>query len=334
MFRTRAGLATVSALVIGGVFAPSALATTPLTVSKTATAHWTRTYDWTIEKSVAPASHTLETGQSASSTYTVAVTKSSGVEARWVDGEVCVSNDASAAPTEGLAITDRIVVLKANGNTQTLDSTTIDTSANPVLDPGESHCYAYSFPFEPFPDAVGYENRTRATILNDERGPGEPFGPSAEAPFTAPSAPTVTNDAVNVDDTNGMSWLVSASGTKTYSRTFTCDRDKGMHTNTAKIRETGQSASATVTVTCKDKPKDCPKGDHDKGKKKKGHGYGSSYGDRGDDHRSSSYGQRGRDDDCKDDHSGGHDDDSDDSSDDSDDSDDGDCKGDRRGWGH
>ena len=48
--------ASVAALVaaLGAVFAPSALATTPLEISKTATGHWTRSFEWTIDKSVTP----------------------------------------------------------------------------------------------------------------------------------------------------------------------------------------------------------------------------------------------------------------------------------------
>lgn len=325
----------VFVIVIAGMFAPSALATTPLSGSKTATAHWKRTFEWTIDKTATPAAHTLETGQSGTSAFRVAVTKGAGTDTMWVDGDVCVTNNGAIA-TEGLAIRDLLRAFDSNGTTIFLNvDTMIDVSANPVLDPGESHCYGYSLPFAPVQGAVGYENRARATITNDPREPGTPLGPSFDADFIVPTSPTLVNDAVNVDDTNGMSWTFSASGSVSYTRTFTCDRDKGTHSNTATIRQTGQSASASVAVTCKDKPSDCPKGH--KGKKKKdGHGYGHGYGDRGDDRQHSGYSTRGRDDDdCKDDPGGGHDDDSDDSSDDSndsDDSDDGDCKGDRRGW--
>ena len=308
-FRRGAWLAGVAA-AFSAFFAPQALANSPLTITKTATAHWTRSYEWTIEKSVTPAAHSLQTGQSATSTYTVTVTKNAGAEAMWVDGEICLSNTGPVA-TENLVIVDRLRAFRPGGS-QTLVSATIDVSANPVLDPGESHCYAYSFPFAPFAEATSYQNEARATITNDPRDPGNPLGPSAEAPFTVPEAPVVTNGSVHVDDTNGMSWLFSAGGSQTYNRTFTCDRDKGTHRNTATIRETGQNASASVVVTCKEKPTDCKKGH----KGKKGHGYGYA-----------GYGQRGRDDDrCGD---GGHDGPGDD---DSDDSDDGDCKGDRRGW--
>jgi hypothetical protein len=81
------------------------------------------------------------------------------------------------------------------------------------------------------------------------------MGPNEKVDFDLP-APTVVNGAVNVDDTNGMSWLFSDSGTVTYTKTFRCDEDKGTHDNTATIRETGQSDDARVTVTCKPPPPD------------------------------------------------------------------------------
>ena len=61
----------VCTAVAAGVIAPVASATSPIQAYKTATAHWTRTFEWTIEKSVSPDSWNLETGQSGTSTYTV-----------------------------------------------------------------------------------------------------------------------------------------------------------------------------------------------------------------------------------------------------------------------
>jgi hypothetical protein len=243
--------AFVAAVVAGlmTVFAPSALATTPLSISKTATGHWTRSFEWTIDKSVTPGSHSLKTGESGTSTYTVALTKSAGTDSIWVDGQVCVTNNGDI-PTEGLQVVDRVVAFHSSGQRTLVKLTPLDTSANPVLDPGESYCYAYSFPIEPFPGATGYANEARATITNDPRGPGEPLGPSTEAAFTLPASPTLVNDTVNVNDTNGMSWPFSASGSVSYTKMFTCDEDEGTHVNTATIVETGQNDSASVTVTC------------------------------------------------------------------------------------
>jgi hypothetical protein len=339
IFRRRTGLVVVLAVLLGGAFAPSALATTPLTISKTATAHWTKSYRWTIDKRVNKTTIELKKGEYATATYTVSVTKSVASEAMWVDGEVCVTNNGEVA-TEGLAIEDRLRALLPGGDAQTLVNVFLDISENPVLDPGESHCYAYSLPFEPYEGAVGYENRAFATITNDPRGPGTALGPKADASFVPPADPTLVGGSVHVDDTNGMSWLFSDSGSQSYTKTFTCDRDKGTHVNTATIRETGQSDSATVVVKCEER-RECPKGKHDKDKDDDHHGYGHwgnswGYGDRG-----RTYSYRGRDGKKDDDHGrcGGDDDSSDDSSDDStddsdDSSDDDDHDYGRHHWGH
>jgi hypothetical protein len=155
-----------------------------------------------------------------------------------------------AIPTENLAINDRIAAVLPSGHRQALFIGPIDTSANPVLDPGESHCYPYSIVITPRADAVRYFNDARATITNDPREPGTPLGPSVAVDFTIPASPTLINDSVNVDDTNGGSWLFNASGSVSYQRTFTCDEDRGTHNNTATIRETGQSDDASVEVRC------------------------------------------------------------------------------------
>jgi len=243
-----AGIASLVA-VCAAILGPTAGATTPLSVSKTAEARWTRTFEWTIDKSVTPAVHELLTGESGTSTYTIVLTKSAGVTSPiTVVGEVCVQNNGAVA-TENLTINDRIAAT-VPGGALTLASGLLDTSANPVLDPGESHCYPYSFEIEPVANATGYRNDARITITNDPREPGTPLGPSVAVDFTIPASPTLSNDSVNVDDTNGGSWLFNASGSVSYQRTFTCDGDRGTHNNTATIRETGQSDDASVTVTC------------------------------------------------------------------------------------
>lgn len=245
-----------AAAALAAILAPPAMATSPLTVSKTAEGKWTRTFTWTIDKSVTPAVHDLQTGQSGTSTYTIVLTKSAGTDsAVTVEGEVCVTNAAGAPPTANLTISDRIVATIPGGSA-TLASGNLDLSANPVLDGGESYCYPYSFVIVPRADATGYYNDARVTITNDPREPGEPLGPSTTAPFTIPATPTLINNTVNVDDTNpaGDAGPFSSSTSYSYTRTFTCDGDAGEHPNTATIIETGQSDSANVTVRCTPPP--------------------------------------------------------------------------------
>jgi hypothetical protein len=240
--------------VLMAIFAPAAMAVGPLDVSKTATGHWTRTFEWTIDKSVTPATHNMQTGQSGTSTYTITVTKSSGTDLVSVDGEVCVSN-VMLDPTENLAIFDRVQASVGGGAFATIASGAVSVSSNPVLDPGESDCYPYSFTFTPVAGAV-YRNNADITITNNPTGtPGVPQGPNAITPFTLP-APTLVNNAINVDDTNpaGDAGPFSSTTSYMYDRTFTCDGDAGRHDNTATIVETGASDDASVTVTCTPPP--------------------------------------------------------------------------------
>jgi hypothetical protein len=246
-FGRKLWLAVCAAALVVGVVAPAASATSPITAFKTAEVKWTRTFEWTIDKSVTPASWNLQTDQSGTSTYTVAVTKSAGTDVLTVDGEVCVTN-VSLAPTENLKVVDRLQALVGD-DVITLASVPLDMSLNPVLDPGESQCYPYSIPFEPVAGAT-YRNNARVTVTNDPRNPGEEMGPNEKVDFSLPAGPEVVSGSINVDDTNGLSWMFSSSGSQTYTRTFTCDGDEGMHDNTATIRETGQSDDARVTVTC------------------------------------------------------------------------------------
>jgi hypothetical protein len=241
-------LVVLAALAGVAVAAPIASATGPLQASKTATAKWTKTYEWTIEKTVAPDSWDLEAGQSGTSTYTVKVTRSLASESIWVEGEVCVKN-VGTVPTENLKIVDRLQAI-VGSNTILLASVPLDMSLNPVLDPGESQCYPYSIPLTPIPGAE-YVNNARITITNDPRFPGEENGPNEKVDFSLPVSPTETNASVNVDDTNGLSWLFTNTGQVSYTKTFRCKDDEGAHVNTATIRETGQSDDASVTVICR-----------------------------------------------------------------------------------
>lgn len=71
-----------------------------LDVTKTADTSYTRTYDWTITKSVDPASWNFFTGGSGTSTYTIAVTKDAGTDSDWsVSGTITIHNPAGYSVT-------------------------------------------------------------------------------------------------------------------------------------------------------------------------------------------------------------------------------------------
>ena len=132
----------VMAGIVAAIGAPTASATTPLAASKTATGHWERTFKWTIDKSVSPDSWSLRTGDSGTSTYTIVVTKDAGSDAVWLDGQICVTNNGGVA-TENLKIAERVRAILPDLSEKIIIVDTVDVSGNPVLDPGESHCYPY-----------------------------------------------------------------------------------------------------------------------------------------------------------------------------------------------
>lgn len=233
---------------------------TTLSATKTATGNWTRSFTWTIDKSVTHPTWNLFDGDDGTSQYTVAVTKSSGTDALTVSGQVCVTNGGDIS-THGLQILDVIQTKSGAGQYQDYSSTQLDLSAKPELAAGESHCYPYEIPFTPVNDAL-YRNVARVSITNHSGWlPGGPhcegpdpcsFGPEPKTDFSLSESPTLVNDSVHVTDTNGQSWEFSASGLQQYTKKFSCPEDSGTHDNTATITETGQSDSASVVVHCYD----------------------------------------------------------------------------------
>jgi len=222
---------------------------TTLSAEVTATAYWTRTFSWTIDKSVNPDYWELGPDESGTSTYTITVTKNGYTDAYFINGTVSVTNGGDVA-TENLAITIEL----RDGFPPPKDliaTTTVDVSSNPVLDPGEIGTYSYTIiiPSDYVHAGGTYKITANVTITNHSGHLGEPFGPSPSDTTTLPISPTLINDVIHVDDTNGDSWTFSVSDSVTYTKTFTCE-DEGENVNTATIRETGQSDSATVTVTC------------------------------------------------------------------------------------
>jgi len=227
---------------------------TTLEADVTCTGKWTRTFDWTIAKSVTPDTWNLSCGGSGTSQYTITVTKGQGVDDAWIEGQVCVYNGGERA-TEGLAISVEL----RNGVPPPDDliaTASVDVSSNPVLDPGERGCYDYhiDIPAAHIHAGGNYKVTANVTITNHSGYLGQPFGPSPSCTTILPTTPTLINDTIHVDDTNGDSWTFSDSGSVSYEKTFTCDGDKGTHDNTATIRETGQQATASVTINCEPCP--------------------------------------------------------------------------------
>jgi hypothetical protein len=211
-----------------------------LSATKTASGHLGVEHQWTIEKTVTPDTWHLFKGDSATSLYTLTVTKSEGeVSTAHVEGEICVTNEGNVA-TEGLQITDTVTDPLDN----VMGSIAVDVSAKPALLPGETFCYPYRVDFtDPgqADDTTVYTNTAEITISN-----GDPV--EATATTTLTLAPV--NESISVTDTNGYSWTFDGSASETYEKTFVCDGDSHIHTNRAVIEDTGQFAEATVQVFC------------------------------------------------------------------------------------
>lgn len=206
-----------------------------LTIGKTANATYTRTWNWTIDKSVTPDEWDLFTGDSGTSLYTVAVTKTGYTDSAWaVGGWISIANPWLAEATI-TGVTDE---LSPYGPVAVDCGVTFPYA----LPAGETLYCTYSA-------AVGAAvNQTNTATVTTTGAIGGGTA-TANATFGAPT--TVVNGTINVTDTYaGSLGSFSDSGTVTYSRIFECDDDEGTHNNTATITETGQSDSASVEVAC------------------------------------------------------------------------------------
>lgn len=207
-----------------------------LTVEKTAATTFTRTFAWTIDKSVTPSALDLFLGDSADVDYTVAVTKDDGTDSAFaVTGTITITNPnpASTGLDTEVSVTD----------VMTGDIEADVVCADTLVPAGGSIECTYSANL-PNSDA-----RTNTATVETE---GIVEGGSDDAAVTFDLAnPTLkVLDSINVTDTNGDSWQFSDDGSEEYPDTFTCNADEGEHNNTVTIEETDQTDTATVTVAC------------------------------------------------------------------------------------
>ena len=210
-----------------------------LSATKSAVGRLTQVYDWSIRKTVAPERWDLFRGDTGTSRFSLEVAKDDGTPAAQVEGEICVTNNGTAA-TQNLAITDQL----GGPDGIVVSSLTVDVASNPVLDPGEHACYQYAFELPPWSIVPGAQYEDRATVSLSNVASA-----TATAIAALPLAPQLIRDTIHVDDSNGDKFVFSDDSTVTYDQTFDC-ADTGMHANIATIRETGADATATVDVVC------------------------------------------------------------------------------------
>jgi hypothetical protein len=207
-----------------------------LAVTKTADTSFTRTFDWDIVKTATPETWDLFEGDSGTSQYSVAVTKTGHVDSEWAaSGTVSVHNP-SPLPATVTAVSDEI---------SGIGGVAVDCGIGFPVQVAAGGTLSCSYAIA-LPDG---SNRTNTATASTSGAVSGDSG-TADVEFGEPT--NVVNGSIDVDDTNGTTWQFGASGSVTYSRTFTCDADEGVHDNTATIRQTGESDGASVVVDCHD----------------------------------------------------------------------------------
>jgi hypothetical protein len=217
-----------------------------VTVQKTASPSFTRTYGWKITKAVAEPSTITLSGGTATFNYTVNATGDGYVDSAWVvTGKITVTN-----PNDWEAITANVTDAVDNGGVCTVTNGTgvsIPAQGSVTLD------YSCTYALAPSP-AAGV-NTAKATWDNSvfSTPNGSAVG-TAGLTFVNPTKEI--RKTITVTDTfNGSTGTLGTvafggAGTFTYARNVTVPATGTCATypNTAKIVETGQSASVSVTV--------------------------------------------------------------------------------------
>ena len=212
-----------------------------LTVTKTATPSFTRTYTWDIDKEFS-AHYDLFVGQSVNHNYTVSVMQYVSDGSWAVSGGITVSNPAPMAATL-TSVSDVI----SGGITASVSCPALAVPAG-----GSLNCtYSASLP-----DGSSRTNTATAVAY------GVSYSGNAAVDFSGVSPTIVGYPTVTVTDSvQGGLGSFSGSGSTGYSRTFTCDSAGNFeYPNTATIDQTGQNDSALVTLTCTGQPEWCSPG--------------------------------------------------------------------------
>ncbi len=222
-----------------------------LTVSKTASTGFMRTYTWGITKKVDSTHQNIAAGGTATFNYTVEVTHDVGTDSGWTaSGTITVSNPNDWESITLTGVTDTV----DNGGTCVVDT----SGFSGTLGPGESKDLPYSCTYSSAPKPSSGTNT--ATANWDKTAASTP---DASATGTAPvdfSMPTkVVDGSVTVTDPNSptnllgtVSYTDPSPTTFTYSHTFSGDPAGTCtsHGNTASFTtsDTHTSGSANQTV--------------------------------------------------------------------------------------
>lgn len=213
-----------------------------LTVEKDANPAIEETYTWSIQKSVDPAEWELFDGETGTSEYTVSVEKTLAGTLYSVSGTITITNPSEYVSAHLTGVTDSVSGVGA---------ATVDCPVSFPYDLAPLAQLVCTYDMT-LPDATTRINTATVTTTGEIGGSSG----TADVDFSGVN-PTVVNDEIDVDDTNGGSWHFSDSGSVTYEKTFDCeglsytnDHASYSHQNTATIRGTAMQDDANVDVDC------------------------------------------------------------------------------------
>lgn len=209
----------------------------PLSVSVTADTSFTRSYTWSIAKTVSPSAVTLFVGESRSVDYVVAVDRSAPSDSLFaVSGSVTIANTNPVAAN--------VTALTLSQGSLVCPGEFVDGSR--YLQPGETLVCTYT---ASLPDATSRTIVANVTTRGDITGASG----SATAVFGAPT--TIRDGSVAVTDSlKGFLGIATDDRSFTYSSQFGPYSSAGTYvidnvaTYTTDTNETKGSASARVTV--------------------------------------------------------------------------------------
>ncbi len=166
-----------------------------LKVVPSVTPTFARSFSWSILKSVSGATtQTADAGSTVGFDYTVAVTKSAGVDSGWAaSGTINVTNP-NAFPVTG-TVTDDIL-------NETTDTCTITGGASQTFPAGATTPVAFTCTFSGKPSYAVLTDSASVTWLKDGFGASTVDSGTASLQFGTGSAgnPSVTNDSISVFD--------------------------------------------------------------------------------------------------------------------------------------
>jgi hypothetical protein len=224
---------------------------TSLVVTKTASGHWDRYLNWTVDKEATPELVNLFVGDEQEIAYAVTVKQVGYTDVYRVTGQITIENDQSDTDdkTAYIDYVDDAIEARVGGTWAEVTRVHI---RNPFTIPTDGTVQVpYDVEFTPPAGATSYRNVAHVGLTNHAPPPGVFKDFIYRADFSLPGTPTLHNECVDVNDSYaGYLGKVCGEGAE---QTFTYERTVSYDTpGTRYIKNTttanGQEASADVTV--------------------------------------------------------------------------------------